>query len=183
MSQDRILVLGLGNILYADEGIGVRVAEALHTGYDFPPQVEIVDGGTQGLHLLGLVEQASRLLIIDAVDFGLKPGELVSKRDGHIPAYLSAQKTSVHQNSFSEVLALASLRDALPEEIVLVGMQPADLTLARPLSTQARSALPRLVASALSILAGWGVAPLPASPGKQFHDPSISLERYEARLP
>lgn len=73
MSEQRVVVMGLGNLLWADEGFGVRVAERLYAHYHWPEYVEIVDGGTQGLNLLGYVESASHLLILDAIDYGLEP--------------------------------------------------------------------------------------------------------------
>ncbi len=76
MSEQRVVVMGLGNLLWADEGFGVRVAERLYAHYHWPEYVEIVDGGTQGLNLLGYVESASHLLILDAIDYGLEPGTL-----------------------------------------------------------------------------------------------------------
>ena len=84
----------------------MRVAERLYAHYHWPEDVEIVDGGTQGLNLLGYVESASHLLILDAIDYGLEPGTLRTYAGERIPAYLSAKKMSLHQNSFSEVLAL-----------------------------------------------------------------------------
>ncbi|WP_251000785.1 hydrogenase maturation protease, partial [Escherichia coli] len=110
MSEQRVVVMGLGNLLWADEGFGVRVAERLYAHYHWPEDVEIVDGGTQGLNLLGYVESASHLLILDAIDYGLEPGTLRTYAGERIPAYLSAKKMSLHQNSFSEVLALADIR-------------------------------------------------------------------------
>ncbi|EEX5683809.1 hydrogenase 1 maturation protease, partial [Escherichia coli] len=114
MSEQRVVVMGLGNLLWADEGFGVRVAERLYAHYHWPESVEIVDGGTQGLNLLGYVESASHLLILDAIDYGLEPGTLRTYAGERIPAYLSAKKMSLHQNSFSEVLALADIRGHLP---------------------------------------------------------------------
>ena len=122
--MERIVVLGLGNILSGDEGFGVRVAERLYSRYAFPDNVEIVDAGTQGHPLLAFVERATRLLLLDAVDFGLQPGTTVEKDSTGIPAYLSAHKMSLHQNSFSEVLGLAALRGALPRRCALLGVQP-----------------------------------------------------------
>ena len=132
--MERIVVLGLGNILYGDEGFGVRVAERLYSRYAFLDNVEIVDAGTQGHPLLAFVERATHLLLLDAVDFGLQPGTTVEKDSTGIPAYLSAHKMSLHQNSFSEVLALAELKDCLPEEIRLIGAQPLDMTYGNTLS-------------------------------------------------
>ena len=73
MSEQRVVVMGLGNLLWADEGFGVRVAERLYAHYHWPDEVEIVDGGTQGLNLLGYVESASHLLILNAIDYGWTP--------------------------------------------------------------------------------------------------------------
>lgn len=92
MSEQRVVVMGLGNLLWADEGFGVRVAERLYAHYHWPDEVEIVDGGTQGLNLLGYVESASHLLILDAIDYGLEPGTLRTYAGERIPAYLSAKK-------------------------------------------------------------------------------------------
>ncbi|STJ17870.1 hydrogenase 1 maturation protease [Escherichia coli] len=100
MSEQRVVVMGLGNLLWADEGFGVRVAERLYAHYHWPEDVEIVDGGTQGLNLLGYVESAGHLLILDAIDYGLEPGTLRTYAGERIPAYLSAKKMSLHQNSF-----------------------------------------------------------------------------------
>lgn len=100
MNAQRVVVMGLGNLLWADEGFGIRVAERLYARYHWPEEVEIVDGGTQGLNLLGYVEQASHLLLLDAIDYGLAPGSLRTYAGEKIPAYLSAKKMSLHQNSF-----------------------------------------------------------------------------------
>lgn len=173
-----VVVLGLGNILYGDEGFGVRAAERLHTRYAFPDHVEIVDAGTQGFPLLAFVERADRLLLLDAVDFGLEPGSLVDKDSTGIPAYLSAHKVSMHQSSFSEVMALAALTDCLPEEIRLLGVQPADLSYGHTLSPVALAKLDAVVEMTLAQLRAWGGAPLPGRSGSAFHNPGISLERY-----
>ena len=174
------VILGLGNLLYADEGIGVRAAEALFTDYTFPDHVEVVDGGTQGIALLDFVDRAERLVILDAVDFGLEPGAMVRKTDAEVPRYLTAQKTSVHQNSLSEVLALSTLRDTFPEALVLIGMQPVDLTMGRSLSEQGRTVgLPEMVRLTLDTLDRWGIHPTPASETRNFNDPSLRMETFE----
>lgn len=176
--MERIIVLGLGNILYGDEGFGVRVAERLYTRHSFPERVEIVDGGTLGHALLDYVERADRLLLIDAVDFGLAPGSIVEKGDTGIPAYLSAHKMSLHQNSFSEVLALAQLKDCLPREIRLVGVQPACLDYGTSLSPLLLQQLDPVAERVLEHLKHWGVRWSSATVQPPFHNPEISLERY-----
>ncbi len=174
------LILGLGNILYADEGIGVRTAEFLYNNYDFFPHVPIVDGGTQGMALLGVVEQAQRLLVLDAVDFALPKGTVVYKEAEEVPKYLSAQKHSVHQGSFSEVLALASLRDKAPQECVLIGMQPCTLSLGAPLSSMAHHhGIPSMAHLALQCLKNWGINAELFHGTRHLHHPSIKATCFE----
>jgi hydrogenase maturation protease len=124
MVNERILVLGIGNILWADEGFGVRVVEALDRDYSMPDGVTLVDGGTQGLYLLPYLEESDAVIIIDAVDYDLPPGTLHLLADGEVPAVLGARKVSLHQTGFQEVLALLQLRGCAPRRLLLVGVQP-----------------------------------------------------------
>ncbi|MGS9063991.1 hydrogenase maturation protease, partial [Salmonella enterica subsp. enterica serovar Infantis] len=106
------------------EGFGVRAAEKLFEQYADNEKVDVVDGGTQGLALLPWLQQTEKLLIMAAIDFGMAPGSLAMFRDEQVPAYLTAKKLSVHQTSFSEVLALLLLSGGQVSEIVLIGVQP-----------------------------------------------------------
>lgn len=124
MVDERILVLGIGNILWADEGFGVRVVEALHAARTFPDTVTLLDGGTQGLYLLPYLEEADGVIIVDAVDYGLPPGTLHILHDDEVPAVLASRKVSLHQTGFQEILGLLALRGHTPKRIVLVGVQP-----------------------------------------------------------
>jgi len=122
------LVLGVGNILWADEGFGVRCAEAFAEAFDLPESVTVVDGGTQGLALVNDLAQARRVLIFDAVDFDAAPGELIVARGDAVPRFVAGKKVSLHQTSMMEILAVAELMaDGAPEAITLVGCQPAAL--------------------------------------------------------
>jgi len=120
-------------------------------------EIEVVDGGTQGQTLLTFVERADKLLVLDAVDFGLEPGELVLR--DNVPAYLTAQKIGPHQNSFSEVMGLAALRGTAPEHCALIGVQPAAMTLAAPLSTPVSESFEAAQSMALDVLRQWGIDP------------------------
>ena len=91
------LVLGIGNVLWADEGFGIRAVEALHARYTFPDAVRLMDGGTQGIFLLPWVRSAKRLLIFDAVDFALEPATLKLVRGDDVPCYMGAKKVSMHR--------------------------------------------------------------------------------------
>ena len=152
-----ILVLGLGNVLYGDEGLGVHAAQRLYQAFDLPEHVRVLDGGTQGHSLLFWVEGASRLIVLDAADFGQPPGGLVVRAGADIPRYLTSKKVSPHQNSFSEVLALAELRGTLPEEIVLIGMQPVAMRMGEELTPEVRAGLGGMVDAACEWLRAWGV--------------------------
>jgi hydrogenase expression/formation protein len=106
----RILVLGIGNILWADEGFGVRCVEALNAGWSVPPQVDrLMDGGTQGLYLLPYVQEADCLLVFDAVDYGRSNPARCAKWCGdQVPRFMGVKKMSLHQTGFQEVLMAAA---------------------------------------------------------------------------
>ncbi|HNI09025.1 MAG TPA: HyaD/HybD family hydrogenase maturation endopeptidase, partial [Thiobacillaceae bacterium] len=99
-TSPRVLVLGIGNLLWADEGFGVRCVEALAERYSVPPQVTLMDGGTQGLYLLPYVEEADCLLVFDAVDYGDPPGTLRIVEGAEVPRFMGAKKMSLHQTGF-----------------------------------------------------------------------------------
>lgn len=178
------LVLGIGNVLWADEGFGVRCVEALQDGWQLPPEVSVLDGGTQGLYLLPYVEEARRLLVFDAIDFGLEPGTLRVLVDGDVPQFMGAKKMSLHQTGFQEVLACALLKGWTPEEIVLIGVQPVELEdFGGSLRPGVRDKIPAAIELALARLAGWG---LPATPRTDRAPPSndpLALHRYENERP
>ncbi|PKO55433.1 MAG: HyaD/HybD family hydrogenase maturation endopeptidase, partial [Betaproteobacteria bacterium HGW-Betaproteobacteria-19] len=102
-----VLILGIGNLLWADEGFGVRCVEALDAAWQFVAEVTVMDGGTQGLYLLPYVTEARRLIVFDAVDYGLEPGTMRLVEDGEVPRFMGAKKMSLHQTGFQEVLASA----------------------------------------------------------------------------
>lgn len=153
---NKILVLGVGNLLLADEGIGVLVVEALRTRYSFPPHVELLDGGTLGLDLLYYLEGVDRLLIVDAVETGRPAGSVIRLADEQVPAFL-ARKVSPHQVGIPDMLFAAQLRDLYPQQIVLWGVQPAWLELGLDLSPPVAARLDFLVEAVCAELTAWGV--------------------------
>ncbi len=154
-SESRKVILGLGNILNRDEGFGIHALQVLQEKVGLPPDVELVDGGVLGMNLLPLVESCSHLLVLDAVDAGLAPGTLVEWQDRQIPLY-SGTKLSEHQVSFQEVLGLALFRDAFPNKLHLIGVQPGDVSIGIGLSQAVQAALPDAIDSAKFILDSWG---------------------------
>jgi hydrogenase maturation protease len=181
-----VLVLGIGNLLWADEGFGVRAVASLHEGYRFPDAVALMDGGTQGVYLLPYVEAARRLLVLDAIDCGLEPGSLRVLRDGEIAATLGIGKMSLHQAGLVEVLALAALSGRAPEETVVVGVQPLQLAdFGGSLTAPVRKRLAEAISLAVSILAAWGYAGATreGAPAEPLQAPSLALDAYEAGRP
>ena len=148
------LVIGLGNPLMGDDGVGLVVLEQL-AAQTFAPPVEFVDGGTWGLALLPDVERAGALLLIDAVHGGGAPGTIYALGAQDIPRFLGA-KLSPHQVDVRELLALAELRGALPSDLQVVGVQPASTAYGEGLSPAAAAAVDALVAAACAVLSGWG---------------------------
>lgn len=180
------LVLGIGNVLWADEGFGVRAVEALNEAYAFPDAVALHDGGTQGLYLYDLIASSRRLLVFDAIDFGLPAGTLAAKRDEEVPA-LSRTKMSPHQMGLGDVLALAALKGEAPEAVTLIGVQPAELEdLGGSLRPAVRARLDEAVALAVRELADWGLAGTPRMAGSKapaLNAHALSIEAYEAGRP
>lgn len=181
-----VLVLGIGNVLWADEGFGVRTVEALHAAFAFAPEVSLMDGGTLGLNLLEPVASARRVLLFDAIDFALAPGSLRILSGPDISARLPA-KLSPHQTGFTDVLALARLHDRAPEEIVVVGVQPVDLSdFGGSLTPAVKARVPEAVTIGAEQLARWGFAGVPREPGTAFeplHARSLALDDYETGRP
>lgn len=188
MDAPTICVLGIGNLLWADEGFGVRCVEALQQRWTFAPHVSLVDGGTQGLYLIHHVQQARQLLIFDAIDYGLAPGTLKLVEDADVPKFLGAKKMSLHQTGFQEVLSLAALTGHFPESVLLVGCQPEELEdYGGSLRPRVRAALEDALALGVDALRRWGGRPAPRSGPLATEEATTSgelaLARYEAQRP
>jgi hydrogenase maturation protease len=126
MENERIVVLGVGNILLRDEGIGVRVVEEMQRRYLMPPNVSVVDGGTQGLWLMATIQETDRLIVVDAVLGGGEPGTLYRLEREDLPKGLRA-KQSAHDSDLVEALNLCSLLDTGPKTVVVVGIEPENI--------------------------------------------------------
>ena len=121
--EKRILVLGVGNILYTDEGFGVRVAEELEQKYEFSPNVTIMDGGTLGFKLMGPIIESDYLIIVDIVLNEGKPGD-VFRLLGEDLRKACAFTNSLHQTDLLDTLAQCSLMGEVPEDVILFGVEP-----------------------------------------------------------
>jgi hydrogenase maturation protease len=158
-------ILGLGNLLYQDEGFGIHALQAMQAVMPFNEHVELVDGGVLGMNLLPLVEESSHLLVLDAIDAGLPPGTVIELSGEQIPLFAAA-KLSEHQVGFQEVLGLARFRDSLPENLHLIGVQPQDLGTGIDLSQVVAASLPEVVTRAMAVLQKWHLleSPQPWTP-------------------
>jgi hydrogenase maturation protease len=179
------LVLGIGNVLWADEGFGVRAVEALHEACLLPDSVELLDGGTQGLNLLEPVVSHEAVLVLDAIDFRLAPGSLRVLRGREVPAW-AGTKMSLHQQSFQELLAIADLQGRFPRNLTLIGVQPERLTdFGGSLSASVRRQLPLAVELAVRELAAWGFQAQPRSgqAPQRLNAGALALDAYESGRP
>lgn len=183
-----IVVLGIGNVLWADEGFGVRCAELLQQRYEFAPHVQLIDGGTQGLYLIQHVQAADCLLIFDAVDYGLTPGTIKLVANDEVPKFLGAKKMSLHQTGFQEVLSLAQLTGRYPRQVLLIGCQPQEIEdYGGSLRAPVRQAMEPALQHALAALQSWGAVPqprrTPLAADEAITLPHLALARYEAERP
>ncbi|MDH5234327.1 MAG: HyaD/HybD family hydrogenase maturation endopeptidase [Gemmatimonadota bacterium] len=148
------LVIGLGNPLMGDDGVGLAALARLREDWRLDG-VTLLDGGTWGLSLLPDIEDADRLVLVDAIAAHRQPGEIVVLERGDLPIYLS-RKLSPHQVDMKDALALAEWRGRLPHDVVAIGVQPDVVELGTELSEAVGSQLDALVCAVVRHLEGWG---------------------------
>lgn len=158
-----VLVIGLGNPIMADDGLGVAALERLRQRWSLPESVRLVDGGTWGMNLLPLIEEADRIVFLDAIDAGRPVGALVLLEREELPRFF-VLKLSPHQIDLREVLALAELRGTLPSDLVAIGLQPGRVEMSSGLSLEVESRLDELLSAVVERLAAWGHACDPLEP-------------------
>ena len=124
-NSQHIMILGVGCILFSDEGFGIRVIERLQELYEFPDNVSIVDGGVLGINLLGVISEADQLIVVDVIRNKGEVGSLYRLEGGQIPERIRA-KNSLHQIDFLEALTLCQALDKVPETVIL-GVEPEDI--------------------------------------------------------
>lgn len=183
--SETILVLGIGNLLWADEGFGIRAAEEFARRYACDERVTVLDGGTQGLYLLPYVQEASHLIVFDAIDYGLAPGTMKIVLDDEVPKFMGAKKMSLHQTGFQDVIATAQLMGYCPERLLLIGCQPEELEdYGGGLRDIVAARIEPAIEVALARLRQWGVAMRPGvSDATLLADPSIRQDAYETGRP
>jgi hydrogenase maturation protease len=161
--KNKILVLGIGNLVMSDDGVGVKVVQRLQSEYRFAEGVEIMDGGTLGLDLLPKLEGVDRLIVVDAVETGEKPGTCVRLTGQELPIALET-KVSPHQMGLKDLLSVAELLGHSPREMVLIGVQPGSIEMDTELTPEVEAKVDELLNNILKELFNYGIEPLSLAP-------------------
>lgn len=141
--RKRVLILGVGNVLLRDEGVGVHVAQRM-MDMDVPPGVEVMEGGTDGFGLMHVLLQAERLILVDAVKGGGPPGSIYRFGIEDCPPFPDVFKTSVHQVSILEVINLSGLIGSTPRTTV-IGVEPKRMDMGMELSPEIEAKIPKVI--------------------------------------
>ncbi len=152
----KIKIVGIGNTLMTDDGVGVFAVQKLARRFEFPETVELIDGGTKGIELLPYIEGSSKLLFIDAVNFGREPGYIDEIEKDRVAEYFQT-KLSVHQIALPDMLGAGMLLGSLPEEIHLIGIQPESIELGYGLTDTISERLDEFIERIIEKLKSWGV--------------------------
>lgn len=143
-SPYRTVILGIGNELLSDEGIGVHIIKELQKMDNFPPEIEIYEGGTDGFGLLNIIVETDRLIVIDSLRGGSKPGTIYKFDIEDAPSSPDLFKTSVHQIGILEVINLSSLIGKTPKTTV-IGVEPETISTGMELSEKIKAKIPRII--------------------------------------
>ncbi len=151
----RLLVLGLGNVLCSDDGLGVMAVSALMRAFEWPPEVEVLDGGTLGLALLPYVEEAEAAILVDAIRGDAAPGSFMRLEGAEVAAGVE-HRLSPHQVGVADLLDGARWLGRYPTRVVLLGLVPATIELGVGCSPAVQAALPVLVDRLVEEIRGFG---------------------------
>lgn len=157
-----VVVLGMGNLLRRDEGLGIRAMESLDARYDLPETVQLVDGGTMGLELISYLEGAKHLLVLDAILTGGLPGTFLRISNEEVPAYFG-MRTSPHEVGLPDLIAITRLKGTEPSEVVVMGLHPETIELGWDLSETVAGQIETLIAAAVDQIIAWGIEIHPRS--------------------
>ena len=151
----RAVVLGIGNTILTDEAAGVRAVELLEQRYQIPDDVLVIDGGTSGMEMIEDLSDLDFLIVIDVVKTGAASGTVVKIAGDEIPVFFR-RKLSPHQIALPDVLASLELLDAMPKEIVVLGVEPISLELGMEMTPTIAEQVPVLVEMAVAELRARG---------------------------
>jgi len=152
-----VMSLGIGSILYSDDGFGIRVIEQIERDYEFPDDVLVVDGGVLGINLLGVISKPNHLVVVDAIRNRGNPGDLYRLEGDAIPERIRA-KNSLHQVDFLEALTLCQVFDKVPQTVI-IGVEPEDYqTLSLALTPTVHARIEPVIRMVLDELTRLGVS-------------------------
>jgi hydrogenase maturation protease len=153
--EAKALVLGIGNLLIGDEGVGCRTVEELSRRYSLPPEVECVDGGTAGFELLAMLDSKEHVILIDALRSDREPGTVVMVEGEHVPKAFLA-RTTPHQLGICDVLAAAQLTETMPKHLTLYGIEPKHLDVGIGLSSEVEAGMEKTIGAVVAQLRHFG---------------------------
>lgn len=159
-----VVVIGLGNVLLSDEGLGVRAVERLQQRYLLPETVEVIDGGTSAMDLLNPLSNNDNVIIADSVKTGAAPCTLVRLADDEVPKFFQT-KISPHQIGLSDLLALLTVQGQAPQKITIIGMVPQSLETRIGLTEGVEARLDEMVDLLVEELRTLGIAVKPRQDG------------------
>ncbi|CAA7625741.1 maturation element for hydrogenase 2 [Candidatus Terasakiella magnetica] len=155
-----VVILGVGNILLTDEGVGVHAVNQLLERFDLPEEVDVIDGGTSGMDCLDQVSGADYLLIADCMRAKKEPGTITRLTGDQIPAFFKT-RISPHQVGLSDMLGALNFHDMLPKTIVLFGIEPKSFELSMELTPEVGAKLSEVVDNLVAELKDIGLAVTP----------------------
>lgn len=154
--ENSIVVLGVGNILLTDEGLGVHVVEDLKANYTFTPKISLIDGGTMGMELLTYMRGMKKILLIDAVNGGEAPGTIYEFPHRELEQYFT-DHISVHEVGMQDILRIRAIQENPLEDAIVIGVEPESLDVGFEPSAPVQKALPEVRDRVLRVLREWGV--------------------------
>ena len=154
--NNEIVLLGVGNILLTDEGLGVHVVEDLKANYTFTPQISLIDGGTMGMELLTYMRGMKKILLIDAVNGGEAPGTIYEFPHRELEQYFT-DHISVHEVGMQDILRIRAIQENPLEDAIVIGVEPESLDVGFEPSAPVQKALPEVKERVLRVLREWGV--------------------------
>jgi len=173
------MILGIGNVLLTDEGVGVRALNELERRYTFSDDVELLDGGTSGIELLRHIEDHDNLIIIDCMTHDQPPGTIYKVENEDVPSVFRT-RISPHQLGLSDLLAAAMLTSGLPENLVLFGVEPETVDIGLELTETVESSLNKLITTVVEELRKIGCSVVPQN--STFTDKACFWEESKESL-
>lgn len=155
-SKEIITVLGVGNILLTDEGLGVHIINQLKEEYIFPPEVQLLDGGTMGMELLSYMRNTEYLLLVDAIKGGQEPGTVYEFQHEDTENYFT-DHISVHEVGMQDILRIRTLQEDPLKDAVVIGAEPASLELGFEVSPMVAPHMDEIKARVIKQLKKWNV--------------------------